>query len=268
NEHIMYLKAETFNTTDEGGARPTKTELQYCSGQNPWASLPCDNSTRPWSQALRRLASRQRVEHDPLLNPSAAHIGALARAISRRAAHGMAESLGDAVASPLPRSETHMVGVMSDGDVADQTRTPSTTLVAAGLSGERNIAAGVPSNAARLNGLAITECMGGCQSVIYRQDVFTPEHLLVPSDECTANDVCIASRSLVNVTGDSALAVDKHLSTQLRSDAWPSLGQVQSSPSSISSLLSQPTIRTVKMIRHKVQNTDTLEGVSVHYGIS
>ncbi|KAJ2080902.1 hypothetical protein H4R24_002740 [Coemansia sp. RSA 988] len=224
---------------------------------------------RPWSQALRRVASRQRVDHDPLLSPSAAHIGALARAISRRAAHGMAESIDDAVASPLPRTESHMVGVMSDGDAAIQAQAPNATFMPTSLSGKQNIAVVASINAAQLRGLAITEYTSNCNSAMHRQDTFAPEVLLSLSGEGTAaDDVHVVSNPLVNMAGDSTLVVDKHLSTSLLPHVHPSLAQLQSSPSSTSSLLPQPTMRTVKMIRHRVRTTDTLEGVSVHYGIN
>ncbi|PIA18757.1 hypothetical protein COEREDRAFT_79743 [Coemansia reversa NRRL 1564] len=250
----MYLRAGKLDTNDARYALPAKTGLQYWPSQNPWSSIQCNKNAQPWSQALRRTASRQRADHDPLLCPSAAHTGALARAISRRAAHGMAESIGDAVASPLPRSETHIIGVKSDRDVADHAHTPSRTIEATDPPIEQNISVGPSCNATQFRGLVISKCASSCHTAMLQQNI-TTKLLLGPSDDYAPDDVNVVSKSLAN----------KYLSTPLRPHVWPSLEQAQSLPSSLSP---QPAMRTVKMIRHKVQTTDTLEGISVYYGIS
>ncbi|KAJ2778590.1 hypothetical protein H4R18_004504 [Coemansia javaensis] len=83
---------------------------------DPWA--PPEPPARRPPQTLWRVARRRRADHDPLLCPSPADVAMLARAAARRAEHGLAASIGSALSSPLPRSETHMVGVMSDSDAA------------------------------------------------------------------------------------------------------------------------------------------------------
>ncbi|KAI7825782.1 hypothetical protein BX661DRAFT_184157 [Kickxella alabastrina] len=107
----------------QGGASASDAAamLETLSSSSAWAAaVVVPKERRPWNQVLRRMVQRSRAAHDPLMSPSTKDFDSFAHSVARRAECGLLESIGDAIASPLPRSETHMVGVKADCDLEVQ----------------------------------------------------------------------------------------------------------------------------------------------------
>ncbi|KAJ1722606.1 hypothetical protein LPJ53_002985 [Coemansia erecta] len=222
------------------------------SSANPWAAGEASAKGRPWSHMVQRAVQRSRALHDPLMSPSASDINIFARKVARRAESSLLESIGEAIASPLPRSVTHMVSVKADDDpgiganskaqsappVPEQFGDNSSSLLAGCMPSEAD-GSGAPSDSSRICGLAIRV-----------SDNNTGEYSPSPS-------IAIPAR-----VGDNVLVMS-------RSHNGIAISEAGSSPSSSVGMSSYPIAqRTIKMIRHRIQTTETLEGISVHYGVS
>ncbi|KAJ2487328.1 spindle assembly checkpoint kinase, partial [Coemansia sp. RSA 2320] len=174
---------------------------------NPWKP-DCDSISNvpqrrrvPW-----RAVRRSRTVHDPLMSPSLTDATSMAHATARRAERGLMLGIDDAIASSLPRTETHMLAIQPDGDLE-----PSTlAITSAGLLAESSTT------------LAATACGHFDQ---------------------------------VSPRGNYGYLIEANAGTL-----------------SLQSLLPVPppilqTTRTIKMIRHRIRATDSIESISVQYGI-
>lgn len=86
---------------------------------NPFANADSPNHSTISScrRAQQRAVRRVRATNDPLLLPSRAHQISFAAAAAKRTECGMLNGLGDAIASSLPRVDTHMINVKADSDI-------------------------------------------------------------------------------------------------------------------------------------------------------
>ncbi|KAJ2842018.1 hypothetical protein J3B02_005705, partial [Coemansia erecta] len=226
-------------------------EAQHISVGNPWAadSARAADAERPWNRAVHRAVRRTRALNDPLMSPSATDIDLFARKVARNAESGLLHNIGDAISSPLPRSKTHMVGVKADSDIEalsapashDDSIGISPLLLASRLSMEPEDPNHEASSCASIRGLAIRVSDG---DHIVRSSSATP-NLAIPAR--VGADVVVMSRS------DNEIAISE-----------PEASHASSAAIGASSVMP----RTIKMIRHHISPTDTLEGTSVQYGIS
>ncbi|KAJ1995709.1 hypothetical protein GGI25_000685 [Coemansia spiralis] len=230
-----------------GGHLSSKVFDSRSARINPWTTTAAD---MPRFRSLHRVAQRHPAVHDPLLTPSAADITTFARAVISRAENGLLESIDDAISSPLPRSETHMVGVKSDNDlgipsVASNRCRAATSPIRSQTTILKNDS--LPTNG-KLGGLAIS---------VSSKSSFTQ-----------TSNTNLRPQSIPNVAIPARLGED--IVVMSRSYAEISLSDAGSSPtSSVGPLASDASpLRSIKMIRHQVQESDTLERLSVHYGIS
>ncbi|KAJ2362824.1 hypothetical protein H4S01_004599, partial [Coemansia sp. RSA 2610] len=244
---------------------PANDEPFSCTGRpedpsaNPWAAPKA--SGQPQRPARLRAAQRQRAAHDPLLCPSMADVGMLSRAAARRAEHGLLESIGDAVSSPLPRSETFMIGVRADSDVVSQDMSDAVD-GADCSSDERNVTGQCASlGAAPLYGLAITQ---SCKCVGTR----SANPLAIPKVVLPAA-LNNEAATLVEVgSGDPMAEADADSSSAPHYSSCRRQASLPRSLPPARSVSPQLAMRTIKMIRHCIRAADTLEGISVQYGIS
>ncbi|KAI9476891.1 hypothetical protein BX667DRAFT_328866 [Coemansia mojavensis] len=212
-------------------------------GDNPWT----ETSARPQQHACLRAAQRRRATNDPLLCPSAADVSKLNQAVARRAEHGMLESLDDAVSSPLPRFEAFMLGVQPDKDAAGQ-NTPTML----NFKSPCNLAAAAEtrSNPNSQRGLGIAQgYFLSSDSQAVPQAI--PERNNVLFEYCGGTSTSKASSSILD---------------RRQQLCTPTLSQSLPLPLATSTLHSP--LRSIKMIRHLIRESETLEGISVQYGIS
>ncbi|KAJ2351657.1 hypothetical protein GGF43_003968 [Coemansia sp. RSA 2618] len=226
------------------------------SDSNPWALV--DTVEQPQQHTRQRIAHRERAVHDPLLYPSAADVGMFNRAVARRAEHGLLESIDDAVSSPLPRSETFMVGVKADSDVVSQD-IPDAVDGKSAASDEHNAASRTLAETSPLFGLAIAQNYEhGSYASLNPQPI--PE-ILLPAfkDKDVASSARLGGGIYMSEASSSVPYFDAAQQQQL-----PPISQ--SLPSALS-MSPQISMRTIKMIRHCIRAADTLQGISVQYGI-
>ncbi|KAJ2151364.1 hypothetical protein EV176_006321, partial [Coemansia sp. RSA 451] len=224
---------------------------------NPWIQSQFEN--QPRSHVHQRIAHRRRAVHDPLMCPSPADVGTLNRAVARRAAHGLLESIDDAVSSPLPRSETFMVGVKADSDVVSQIIDGAVDINSSLPDTRCAVASRSSLEACSHYGLAITQNHDHAVQLLPNpqaiprlalssnnyKDTKDRESLCagVPTSETSCSIPCFNAASKHHLPSTSR-------SFPLASDVLPQL-----------------SMRTIKMIRHRIRPTDTLEGISVQHGI-
>ncbi|KAI8320062.1 hypothetical protein GQ54DRAFT_264209 [Martensiomyces pterosporus] len=207
------------------------------SYRNPWddgssaksdayASAVVD---QPLQLSPRRAARRVRAAHDPLLSPSAADADFFEHSLAKQAQESLLESICEAISSPLPRSETHMVHVKADSDF----HTPD----CAGL---------LPAQESNL---------------VSRPDTNCSSLVIGAADGCGKRHPSAPSTSLPARLGEDILRM--YTGTGLSA----SEGSNSQSPSLILQQQQQPP-RTIKMIQHHIRASDTLEGISIQYGTS
>ncbi|KAJ2215158.1 hypothetical protein EV179_002377 [Coemansia sp. RSA 487] len=212
---------------------------------NPWAPVSAGAADMPRARALRRVVQRRRAKNDPLLTPSATDVSLFARNMAHRAESGLLESIDDAISSPLPRSETHMVSVKSDSDIG----TP-------GAPSMRYRAATSPTIPA--NGQLTTEF--SCGLAISATD----KHRSIPISSSHPLLQRMPNILIPTQLGEGAIAMSRSCvedSISGTDTTSPTLNAAQPS-------VDMPRMRSIKMIRHSVQAPDSLESLSVHYGIS
>ncbi|KAJ1809464.1 hypothetical protein LPJ75_004382 [Coemansia sp. RSA 2598] len=255
HSHLKDLRARDRQTAPPSLSSPLPPQhhphllgddVQDMSACNPWAAGSAPAAERPWSRAVHCAVRRIRVQNDPLLSPSATDIDLFARKVARDAESGLLQSLGDAISSPLPRSKTHMVGVKADSDVEalsvpashDDSIDVSPLLLASRLPTEPEDP-GQTSSCASICGLAIR-----VNDSDHTARSSTTPNLAIPAR--VGADVVIMSRS------HNGIAISE-------ADGSPASSVAVGGPSSP---------RTIKMIRHLISPTDTLEGISVQYGVA
>ncbi|KAJ2701212.1 hypothetical protein FB645_004740 [Coemansia sp. IMI 203386] len=206
---------------------------------NPWAAAtnPVPQTARPWTRTVHRAVQRARAINDPLVSPSLTDINLFARKVARSAETGLLLNINDAMASPLPRAKTHMVGVKADSDIEVLDTEQGNTM------GGSPLVVTEPEESERVSGFA-----GICGLAIRVTDdevrrSATP-NMAIPTQ--IGSDVVIMSRSF------NEFAIE----------------EAGCSPASSAVNGVSPLPRTIKMIRHRVSATDTLEGISVQYGVS
>ncbi|KAJ2557108.1 spindle assembly checkpoint kinase [Coemansia sp. RSA 1933] len=219
---------------------------------NPWASAAASDTDTSRYRALRRTVLRRRTQNDPLLTPSVTDVSMFTRNIVHRAESSLLESINDAISSPLPRSETHIVGVKSDCDIGTctapamrhraATSPPMRRAVTNATLSDHKDAPGLPC------GLAITvaDKHRPMPVISSHLSVQSMPNITIPAQ--LGGDAMVMSRSCVENSVSGTIVS-------------PALNAVQLSAD-------MPPIRSIKMIRHSVQVPDSLESISVHYGIS
>ncbi|KAJ2757220.1 hypothetical protein H4S06_003194, partial [Coemansia sp. BCRC 34490] len=221
---------------------------------NPWAPAAAGSTDVVRSRALRRAVQRRRATNDPLLTPSPADVCLLARNIAHRAEDGLLKNIDDAISSPLPRQETHMVGVKPDCDIgaeADSSyaidfRKATSPLLRQSVSDDYQCIDEWPY------GLAIA---------------VVDQHLRIPTSSSHPLPQSISKIATFPRLCEDTVPVS-------RSCVEPALAgtvsETETSPASdvVRSSVDVPRIRSIKMIRHSVEPSDSLESLSVHYGIS
>ncbi|KAJ1897622.1 hypothetical protein LPJ66_003255 [Kickxella alabastrina] len=234
------------NLKGGASAADAATTLETLSPSSAWAAaVVVPKERRPWNQVLRRMVQRSRAAHDPLLSPSTKDFDSFAHSVARRAECGLLESIGDAIASPLPRSETHMVGVKADCDLEAQgegaaqgdARSSYAPQLFSGKLGRSGDVADPALCDSSVCGLTISEPSRSRAVPLAIPNIAVPtrlgDNLVIMS--CSLNEIAISE------TG--------------------------SSPASSIALGPLLLPRTIKMIRHRILACETLEGISVQYGI-
>ncbi|KAJ2721187.1 hypothetical protein GGI07_004113 [Coemansia sp. Benny D115] len=251
-----------------------KEPVGLASASNPWV-VPVDSwdslrTRRSNYRALRRVARRTRATNDPLLLPSTSDIGLYAQKVVRRAESGLLESIGDAISSPLPRSATHMVGVKADSDIdASLNGTPAAgTAVAAATAASTATAAGAVDSMQNALHSSVTSLAADLAEPAWCAD---GSHAS-PSVRGLAIKVQSREQSIVSGGGTPSRALPAHMGEDLarilsRSVDEISISEAGTSPAPSSTLGSAAVPRSIKMIRHHVSDSETLEGIAVHYGI-
>ncbi|KAJ2389669.1 hypothetical protein GGI23_005788, partial [Coemansia sp. RSA 2559] len=250
----MYVnRARSSSSTDSAGFgdyidNPVLYNGVLEQDSNPWAPTAAGTADIPRCLALRRVVQRHRAKNDPLLTPSATDASLFARNIVHRAESGLLESIDDAISSPLPRSETHIVDVKSDCDIGTSS-VPIMKYRAATSPCIRQTALSAYNDAADLPyGLAITA---------------TDKHGYVPTSNSHPPLQSMPNIAMPTQLGEGTMLMSRSCVEDSMSGASlsPTLNAVQIS-------VDRPPMRSIKMIRHSVQAPDSLESLSVHYGIS
>ncbi|KAJ1801458.1 hypothetical protein LPJ59_000254 [Coemansia sp. RSA 2399] len=252
----MYAsRASSSPSTDSAGFSDYTDNSVFDNGaleqnSNPWAPTAAGTADMPRCRALRRVVQRRRAKNDPLLTPSATDASLFARNIVHRAESGLLESIDDAISSPLPRSETHIVDVKSDCDIgmssvpAMRYRTTTGPCMRQTALSDNKDTADLPY------GLAIT---------------VTDKHRFVPSSNSHPPLQSMPNIAMPAQLGEGTMVMS-------RSCVEDSMSGASLSPTLNAAQMSldrpPPPMRSIKMIRHGVQAPDSLESLSVHYGIS
>ncbi|KAJ1936102.1 hypothetical protein GGF37_005741, partial [Kickxella alabastrina] len=230
----------------QGGASASDAAamLETLSSSSAWAAaVVVPKERRPWNQVLRRMVQRSRAAHDPLMSPSTKDFDSFAHSVARRAECGLLESIGDAIASPLPRSETHMVGVKADCDLEVQgegtAQGDSRSFYAPQLfSGKMDESGDVADPAL-------------CDSNVCRLAISEPSR-------SRAVPLAIPNIAVPTRLGDNLVIMSC-------SHNEIAISETGSSPASSIALGPLLLLRTIKMIRHRILACETLEGISVQY---
>ncbi|KAJ2665670.1 spindle assembly checkpoint kinase [Coemansia sp. RSA 1200] len=221
---------------------------------NPWAPAAAGSANLVRSRALRRAVQRRRAANDPLLTPSPADVCLFARNIAHRAEDGLLKSIDDAISSPLPRQETHMVGVKPDCDIGAE----ADSVFAVGF---RKATSPVLRQSVSDDYQCTDEWPYGLAIAVVDQHLRIPTSCSHPLPQ-SISKIATFPRLCEDTVPVSRSCVEPTLAG--------TISETETSPASdvVRSSVDVPRIRSIKMIRHSVEPSDSLESLSVHYGIS